>query len=43
MIGFGITILIWAFALAAIYKATKSIIACAAYHAFIDAIGAVYD
>ncbi len=43
MIGFGITILIWAFALAAIYKATKSIIACAVYHAFIDAIGAVYD
>ena len=43
MIGFGITILIWAFALAAIYKSTKSVIACAVYHAFIDAIGAVYD
>ena len=43
MIGFGITILIWAFALAAIYKSTKSVIACAMYHAFIDAIGAVYD
>ncbi len=43
LIGFGITIFIWAFALAAIYKATKSVIACAAYHAFIDAIGAVYD
>ena len=43
MIGFGITILIWAFALAAIYKATKSVIACAVYHAFVDAIGAVYD
>lgn len=43
MIGFGITILIWAFALAAIYKATKSVIACALYHSFIDAIGAVYD
>ena len=43
IIGFGITIFIWAFALAAIYKATKSIIACAVYHAFIDAIGAVYD
>lgn len=41
--GFGITIFIWAFALAAIYKATKSVIACAVYHAFIDAIGAVYD
>lgn len=43
IIGFGITILIWAFALAAIYKATKSVIACAVYHTFIDAIGAVYD
>lgn len=43
MIGFGITILIWAFALAAIYKSTKSVIACAVYHAFIDAIGAIYD
>ena len=43
IVGFGITILIWAFALAAIYKATKSVIACAVYHAFVDAIGAVYD
>lgn len=43
VIGFGITIFIWAFALAAIYKATKSVIACALYHTFIDAIGAVYD
>lgn len=43
VIGFGITIFIWAFALAAIYKATKSVIACALYHSFIDAIGAVYD
>lgn len=43
IIGFGITILIWAFALAAIYKSTKSVIACALYHAFMDAIGAVYD
>jgi len=43
MVGFGITIFIWAFALAAIYKSTKSVIACAVYHAFIDAIGAVYD
>ncbi len=43
LIGFGITIFIWAFALAALYKATKSIIACATYHAFIDAIGAIYD
>ena len=43
MIGFGITIFIWAFALAAIYKSTRSVIACALYHTFIDAIGAVYD
>lgn len=42
-IGFSINILVWAFALAALYKATKSVLACAAYHAFIDAIGAVYD
>ena len=43
IIGFGITIFIWSFALAAIYESTKSVIACALYHAFIDAIGAVYD
>lgn len=43
MIGFGITIFIWAFALAALFKATRSVIACAVYHAFMDAIGAVYD
>ena len=43
IIGFGITIFIWAFALAAIYKSTKSVIACALYHTFIDAIGAVYN
>ena len=43
IIGFGITIFIWAFALAAIYKSTKSVIACALYHTFVDAIGAVYD
>ncbi len=43
IIGFGITIFIWSFALAAIYKWTKSVIACALYHTFIDAIGAVYD
>jgi membrane protease YdiL (CAAX protease family) len=43
VIGFGITIFVWAFALAAIYKSTKSVIACALYHTFIDAIGAVYD
>ena len=43
MLGFGVTIFIWAFALAAIYKSAKSVIACALYHTFIDAIGAVYD
>ena len=43
VVGFAITIFIWAFALAAIYKSTKSVIACALYHTFIDAIGAVYD
>ena len=43
IIGFAITIFIWAFALAAIYRSTKSVIACALYHTFIDAIGAVYD
>ncbi|MCR4777087.1 MAG: CPBP family intramembrane metalloprotease [Saccharofermentans sp.] len=42
-IGFAITILIWSFAMAAIYKATGSVFACAFYHAFIDSIGAVYD
>ena len=41
--GFAVTIFIWAFALAAIYRSTKSVIACALYHTFIDAIGAVYD
>lgn len=43
VVGFAITIFIWAFALAAIYRSTKSVIACALYHTFIDAIGAVYD
>ena len=43
VVGFGITIFIWAFALAAIYRSTRSVIACALYHAFIDALGAVYD
>ena len=42
-IGFAITILIWSCAMAAIYKATRSVIACAFYHTFIDSIGAVYD
>ena len=42
-IGFCINILVWAFALAALYKATKSVMACAVYHAFVNAVGAVYD
>ena len=42
-VGFAITIFIWSFAMAAIYKATKSVIACAFYHTFIDSIGAIYD
>lgn len=42
-VGFSIHILVWAFALAALYKATKSVMACAVYHAFVNAIGAVYD
>ena len=43
VIGFCITIFIWSFSMAAIYKATKSVIACCVYHTFIDSIGAVYD
>lgn len=43
IIGFGITIFIWAFALAAIHKATSSVIACACYHSFIDSIGVIYN
>lgn len=42
-LGFSVNILVWSFALAALYKASKSVMACAVYHAFIDAIGAVYD
>lgn len=43
LIGFLITIFVWSFVSAAIYKATKSVFACAIYHAFIDSIGAIYD
>lgn len=43
LIGFGITIFIWSFSLAALYKGTKSVFCCAIYHAFIDSIGAIYD
>ena len=42
-IGFCIHIFVWAFALAALYKATKSVMACAICHAFVNSIGAVYD
>lgn len=43
IIGFFITIFVWSFASASIYKATKSVIACAIYHSFINSIGGVYD
>ncbi len=43
LIGFSITIFVWAFVGAAIYKSTKSVLACAVYHAFINSIGAIYD
>ena len=43
LIGFSITIFVWAFAAAAIYKATQSTLACAVYHAFVNSIGAIYD
>ena len=43
MIGFMVNILIWSFAFAAIYKATKTVFACVMYHAFINSLGAVFD
>ncbi len=43
LIGFAINIFVWAFAAAAIYKSTKSVLACAAYHSFINSIGAIFD
>lgn len=43
LIGFAITIFVWTFVEAAIYKSTKSVFACMMYHAFINAIGAIYD
>lgn len=42
LVGFAITIIVWAFVGAAIYKVTKSVFACVMYHAFMNAIGAVY-
>lgn len=41
--GFAITILAWACAAAAIYRFTGSVFACVFYHAFINAMGAVWD
>ena len=43
LIGFAIMIFVWAFVAAAIYKATKSTLACSIYHSFINSIGAIYD
>lgn len=43
LLGFAVTIFVWAFADAAIYKATKCVLSCIAYHMWINAIGAVYD
>ena len=43
LIGFAINIAAWSFALAAIYKQTKSVLACVVYHAFVNAIGSVYN
>lgn len=43
LIGFSINLFVWAFAFAAIYKATKSVMACAVYHSFVNSLGAIYD
>lgn len=43
IVGFAMNIFVWAFVAAAIYKATKSVLACAIYHSFINSIGAIYD
>ena len=43
MVGFAINIFVWAFVAASIYKSTKSVLACAIYHSFINSIGAIYD
>ena len=42
LIGFAITIIVWAFVASAIYKATKSVFACMMYHAFVNSLGAIY-
>jgi len=43
LIGFAIMIVVWSFALAALYKVTESVFACVMYHAFVNSIGSVYD
>jgi len=43
IVGFAMNLFVWAFVLAAIYKATKSALACAVYHTFINSLGAIYD
>ena len=43
LIGFAITITVWAFVGSAIYKATKCVFACVMYHTIINCIGAIYD
>lgn len=43
LIGFALMIFAWSFVGAAIYTSTKSSLACAVYHTFINSIGAVYD
>ncbi len=41
--GFAITICVWAFAAAALYRFTGSVFACVLYHAFLNSMGAVWD
>ena len=41
--GFMLMFISWSFIGAAIYKATKSVLVCVLYHAFINSIGAIYD
>lgn len=41
--GFFLNIFAWSFALSAIYKTSHCAFACALYHAFVNAIGVIYD
>jgi membrane protease YdiL (CAAX protease family) len=43
ILGFTIMFISWSFIEAAIFKATKSTLACVLYHAFINSIGASYN